>query len=77
MALMGMPVARSRVQTVIPVQVQLLVAPPAASGAVDRGHDQAGAFVVTQGVHTDPGAASGLGDAHTRLGAGVSGHGYR
>src|SRR6266545_4748868 len=50
-----------------PVEVELVVAPPAAGGAVDGGDDQAGAFVVAQGVHADPGAAGGLGDAQTLL----------
>jgi len=60
-----------------PVQVELLVAAPSGVVAVDGGDDQARAFVVAQGVRTNPGAGSGLGDAHTRLGVGVSGLGYR
>jgi hypothetical protein len=59
-----------------PVEVELVVAPSAAGGAVDGGDDQAGAFVVAQGVHADPGAASGLGDAEARPGAGARGPGY-
>jgi hypothetical protein len=50
---------------------------PRTGGALDGGDERAGAFVVAQGVHTDPGAAGGLGDAQARLGAGASGPGYR
>jgi hypothetical protein len=45
-----------------PVQVDLVVATPAASRAVDGRDDQAGPFVVAQGVRTDAGTAGGLGD---------------
>ena len=60
-----------------PIQVKLLVAPPAASGALDGGDYQAGAYVIAQGVHADPGAAGGFGDAQARLEVGASGPGYR
>jgi hypothetical protein len=61
---MGMPVARNLVQ--MEIQYRSCCwhpTPPYAGRAVDRGDHQACAFVVAEGVHTAPGAASGLGDA--------------
>jgi len=51
-----------------PVEVEPVIAPPSAGGAADGGDDQAGALVVAQRVHADPGPAGGLGDAQSRLG---------
>jgi len=45
-----------------PLQVELLVAAPSSVVAVDAGDAQAGPFVVAQGVHADPRAASSLGE---------------
>ncbi len=58
-------------------QVELLIAPAAACGAVDGADDQAGAFVVAQGVRADTGAAGGLGYSQARCGIGASGPGAR
>ncbi|GLY83375.1 hypothetical protein Airi02_013050 [Actinoallomurus iriomotensis] len=48
-----------------------MIAPAAAGGSADGGDDQAGAFVVAEGVHADSGAAGGLGDAQARLAVGA------
>jgi NAD(P)-dependent dehydrogenase (short-subunit alcohol dehydrogenase family) len=56
-----------------PIEVELVVAPPAAGSAVDGGDHQAGTFVVAQGVHADPGAAGGLRDGYARGGDGGRG----
>jgi hypothetical protein len=74
---MGMPVARSLVQTVIRSRSsrRWRRRPPGCGRRLVD--DRAGAFVVAQGVHADPGAAGGLGDTQARLGVAASRPGYR
>jgi glycerophosphoryl diester phosphodiesterase len=55
-----------------PLEVEFPVPAAAAARPVDRADDQAGALVVAEGVHADPGAAGGLGDGHAFLGHGAA-----